>query len=111
MRNTAQAHRLEKDGVCELRFRHGIRADTVVPGEHSVKEPDGESRKLDCMAAVRRWEGREDAKADNVTVRSDFALNQWETMLSAKESHNIPVCLLHLNFKQRQRERSFHTGS
>lgn len=84
MRNTAQAHRLEKDGDCELRFRRGIRADTAMPGEHGVKEPDGERRKLDCMAAVHRREGKEDAKADKVTVRSDFALNQWETKLSAR---------------------------
>ncbi|KAM9350369.1 nephrocystin-4 [Symphorus nematophorus] len=63
-RNTAQAHRLEIDVPS---FRHGIRADTIMPGEHRLNEPDGGRRKLSCMAAVHQREGKEDAKAAKVT--------------------------------------------
>lgn len=73
MRNAAQAHRLEMDGDRVPFFRRGIRADNIVPGEHNLNEPDGGRRKLDCMAAVHRLEGREDAKEAKVTVRSNFA--------------------------------------
>lgn len=73
--NTAQAQRLEIDRMPS--FRRGIRADTVVPGEHSLNGPDDERHKLNCMAAVRQREGKEDVKASKVTVRSNFALSQW----------------------------------
>lgn len=73
-RNAAQAHRLELDGHRAASFRRGIRADIVMPGEHNLNEPDGGHRKLNCMAAVHRREGKEDAKTAKVTVRSSFAL-------------------------------------
>lgn len=75
-RNSEQAHRLKIDGDREQWFRHQMRADTIVSGEHR-SEPDGERRKLHCMAAVRRREAKEDAKQAKVTVRSNFALSQW----------------------------------
>ncbi|XP_047466710.1 nephrocystin-4-like isoform X2 [Mugil cephalus] len=62
-RNTAQAHRLEIDGDQKPLFRSGIRADSIVPEERNLKEPDSGRRKLLCMAAVHQREGREDAKA------------------------------------------------
>ncbi|KAK2851127.1 hypothetical protein Q5P01_007403 [Channa striata] len=64
-RNAAQAHRLEKDGDRAPLPRRGIRADSV-PGERNLNEPDSERRKLSCMAAVRRREGKEDVKAAKV---------------------------------------------
>lgn len=72
-RNTAQAHRLEIDGDRVPLFRHGIRADTIMPREQNLNEPDGGRRKLSCMAAVHQREGKEDAKAAKM-VRSNFAL-------------------------------------
>ncbi|XP_035511725.1 nephrocystin-4 [Morone saxatilis] len=72
-RNTAQAHRLEKDGDRVPLFRRGIRADAIVPGEHNLNEPDGGRRKLDCMAAVHQREGKEDAKVPTVTDRTKEA--------------------------------------
>nr|XP_046253465.1 nephrocystin-4 [Scatophagus argus] len=72
-RNTAQAHRLKIDGDRRLSFGCGIRADTIVPGEHSLNEPDGGRRKLDCMAAVHQREGREDGKAAKATERNKEA--------------------------------------
>ena len=89
-RNTAQAHRLEIDVPS---FRLGIRADNIAPGEHRLNEPDGERRKLSCMAAVHQRESKGDAKAAKVTVRSNFAFGQWEdeiSCLSVKENHNSP---------------------
>ncbi len=72
VRNAAQAHRLQIDGDRVPSFRRGMRADTIVPGERSLNEPDSVRRKLDRMAAVHKREGKEDAKA-KVTVRSNFA--------------------------------------
>ncbi|XP_030279502.1 nephrocystin-4 [Sparus aurata] len=69
--NTAQAQRLEIDRMPS--FRRGIRADTVVPGEHSLNGPDDERHKLNCMAAVRQREGKEDVKASKVTDRNKEA--------------------------------------
>ncbi|TMS16244.1 Nephrocystin-4 [Larimichthys crocea] len=66
-RNTAQACRLEIDGEHVPSFRRGIGADTIVPGEHNLNEPDSGQRKLNCMAAVHQREGKEDAKAAKVT--------------------------------------------
>lgn len=79
-RNTAQAHSLEMKEEHELRFRHGIRADNVAAREHGINELDGERRKLDCMAAVHRREGKGDAAS--ATVRPNVVLNQWEDTVS-----------------------------
>lgn len=73
-RNTAQAHKREIDGDHMPPFRRGVRAGTIIPGEHNLNEVDGGRRKLSCMAAVHQREGKEDAKAAKVTVRSNFAL-------------------------------------
>lgn len=85
-------------------FRRGIGADTVVLGEHGLNEPDGERRKLDCMAAVHQREGKEDAKATKITVRSNFALSQWgdkNSCLTVKRSRSaLPLCRLHLSLKR-----------
>lgn len=75
-RNTAQACRLEIDGEHVPSFRRGIGADTMVPGEHNLNEPDSGQRKLNCMAAVHQREGKEDAKAAKVMVSSNFAHSQ-----------------------------------
>ncbi|XP_042347315.1 nephrocystin-4 [Plectropomus leopardus] len=72
-RNAAQAHRLEIDGNRVLLFRRGIRADTAVPGEHNLNDPDGGRRKLSCMAAVHQREAKEDAKEAEVMDRSKEA--------------------------------------
>ncbi|XP_070696158.1 nephrocystin-4 [Pempheris klunzingeri] len=66
-RNTAQARRLEMDGDRVASSRRGIRADTIMPRQHILNEPDGERRKLNCMAAVHQREGKEDAKAAKAT--------------------------------------------
>ncbi|XP_027144584.1 nephrocystin-4 isoform X3 [Larimichthys crocea] len=81
-RNTAQACRLEIDGEHVPSFRRGIGADTIVPGEHNLNEPDSGQRKLNCMAAVHQREGKEDAKAAKVTDRTKEAR-------SAKERHQV----------------------
>lgn len=72
-RNAAQAHRLEIDGDRVPLFKRGIRAD-FMPGGHNLNEPDSERRKLNCMAAVHQREGKEDAKAAKIMVRSIFSL-------------------------------------
>lgn len=114
-RNAAQARRLEIDGHRELWFRHGIRADTAVPGQRSINEPDGERRKLDCMAAVHRREGKEDAKAAKVTVRSNFALSQWGdkvAALSVKQSHSsLSLCVSSSLKSQTKTEQEQLSGS
>lgn len=79
-RNTAQVHSVEMKEQHELRFRRGIRADNVAARERGINEPNGERRKLDCMAAVHRREGKGDAAT--VTVRSNVALSQWEDTVS-----------------------------
>lgn len=114
-RNAAQARRLEIDGHRELWFRHGIRADTAVPGQRSVNKPDGERRKLDCMAAVHRREGKEDAKAAKVTVRSNFALSQWGdkvAALSVKQSlSSLSLCVSSSLKSQTKTEQEQLSGS
>ncbi|KAG8002845.1 Nephrocystin-4 [Nibea albiflora] len=77
-RNTAQACRLEIDGEHVPSFRRGIGADTMVPGEHSLNDPDGGQRKLNCMAAVYQREGKEDAKAAKLTDRTKEARSAKE---------------------------------
>ncbi|XP_068996767.1 nephrocystin-4 isoform X2 [Embiotoca jacksoni] len=72
-RNAAQAHRLEMDGNRVSLFRRGIRADTIKPEEHNLKEADSGRRKLSCMAAVHQREGKEGAKAAKVTDRTKEA--------------------------------------
>ncbi|XP_038579550.1 nephrocystin-4 isoform X3 [Micropterus salmoides] len=69
-RNTAQAHKREIDGDHMPPFRRGVRAGTIMPGEHNLNEVDGGRRKLSCMAAVHQREGKEDAKAAKVTDRT-----------------------------------------
>lgn len=73
-RNTSQAHRLEMDGDRGLLFRHRIRPDSIMPGEHNLNEPDGGRRKFSCMATVHQREGKESVKAAKVMVRSIFSL-------------------------------------
>lgn len=73
-RNAAQAQRLQIDESHMPLFRRGIGADTIMPTEPNLNEPDGGRRKLNCMAAVHQREGKEDAKATKVTVRVNFAL-------------------------------------
>lgn len=68
MRNTAAADRLRINEDRMPLFRHGIRADKIVPKERDLNEPDDGHRKLKCMAAVHEREAREDAKAAKVTV-------------------------------------------
>lgn len=107
VRNAAQAHRLNIDGDCEPWYRHGIRADTLVPGEHSIKEPDGERRKLDCMAAVHCREGMEEAKAAKVKVRSNFPLIQWGDKVAYLSVHRTLTACPHVSSSlkpQRQRQ-------
>uniref|UniRef100_A0A665TCW4 Nephrocystin 4 n=2 Tax=Echeneis naucrates TaxID=173247 RepID=A0A665TCW4_ECHNA len=65
-RNTAQARRLEIDEDRVPLFRHGIRPENKMPGEHGLNDPDGDRRKLDCMAAVHQRESKEGAKAVKV---------------------------------------------
>ncbi|XP_045912441.1 nephrocystin-4 isoform X1 [Micropterus dolomieu] len=69
-RNTAQAHKRETDGDHMPPFRRGVRAGTIIPGEHNLNEVEGGRRKLSCMAAVHQREGKEDAKAAKVTDRT-----------------------------------------
>ncbi|XP_040008385.1 nephrocystin-4 isoform X2 [Xiphias gladius] len=75
-RNTSQAHRLEMDGDRGLLFRHRIRPDSIMPGEHNLNEPDGGRRKFSCMATVHQREGKESVKAAKVmdqTKESELA--------------------------------------
>ncbi|XP_044066903.1 nephrocystin-4 isoform X1 [Siniperca chuatsi] len=81
-RNTAQAHRLEIDGDRVPLFKRGIRADTIMPGERNLNEPDGGRRKLNCMAAVHQREGKKDDEAAKATDRTKEA---WFT----KDLHEI----------------------
>lgn len=69
----------------------GIGADTILPRERSLNEPDGGRRKLDCMAAVHQREGKEDAKA-KVTVRSNFVIAGGETRIVAYLFRATIVC-------------------
>lgn len=75
--NSAQAHRLEMEGDRVPLYKHGIRSSTTMPREHNLNQPDEVSRKLNCIAAVRQREGKEDAKAAKVMVRSNFAHSHW----------------------------------
>ncbi|XP_044207791.1 nephrocystin-4 isoform X2 [Thunnus albacares] len=72
-RNAAQAQRLQIDQAHMPPFRRGIRADTIMPAEHNLNEPDGGRHKLNCMAAVHQREGKEDAKATKVTDQTKEA--------------------------------------
>ncbi|KAM7404388.1 hypothetical protein PAMP_011736 [Pampus punctatissimus] len=72
-RNAAQAQRLQTDEVRVPLFRHGIRDDAIMFAEHNPNEPDDGRRKLSCMAAVHRREGKKDAQATNVTERTKEA--------------------------------------
>ncbi|KAL3974169.1 nicotinic acetylcholine receptor alpha-1 [Sarotherodon galilaeus] len=72
-RNTAQADRLPINEDRVPLLRRGIRADGVVPKEHSLNKPDDSDRKLKCMAAVREREASKDAKTAKVTAQSKEA--------------------------------------
>ncbi|XP_023120298.2 nephrocystin-4 isoform X2 [Amphiprion ocellaris] len=89
-RNTAQAHRLEIDGDRIPSFRHGIRADTIMPEERNLCE----HRKLSCMAAVHQREGKEDAKTPKDTdwtkeVRMARDLHQFKPSEGRSKAEGI----------------------
>ncbi|XP_034393540.1 nephrocystin-4 isoform X3 [Cyclopterus lumpus] len=67
-RNAAQAHRLGKDGA------------------HDLNEPDGGRRKLDCMAAVHRREGKEEAKVTDRTKEARLARELHQMKPSERHS-------------------------
>ncbi|XP_028309710.1 nephrocystin-4 isoform X2 [Gouania willdenowi] len=60
-RNTAQVYRLEIDRDTAPLFRRGIKADTIVPAQRFLNEPDDRRRMLSCMEAVRQRERLEEA--------------------------------------------------
>ncbi|KAM7410975.1 hypothetical protein PAMA_021103 [Pampus argenteus] len=73
-RNAAQAQRLQTDEARVPSFRRGIRGDgAIMLAEHDLNEPDDGRRKLSCMAAVHRREGKTGAQAANVTDRTKEA--------------------------------------
>ncbi|KAK9515632.1 hypothetical protein VZT92_026260 [Zoarces viviparus] len=67
-RNAAQAHRLEIDG------------------QHDLNEPDSGRRKLNCMAAVHRREGKEEAKIMDRTKEARLAKDLYQIKPSEKRS-------------------------
>nr|XP_015822952.2 nephrocystin-4 isoform X2 [Nothobranchius furzeri] len=58
--NTAQVHRLKMDEDHMRLYRDRIRADAVIPEELNL---NSQRRKLECMAAVRRREAKENSEA------------------------------------------------
>uniref|UniRef100_A0A1A8R147 Nephronophthisis 4 n=1 Tax=Nothobranchius rachovii TaxID=451742 RepID=A0A1A8R147_9TELE len=58
--NTAQVHRLKMDEDHTRLYRDRIRADAVIPEEPNL---NSQRRKLECMAAVRRREAKENSEA------------------------------------------------
>lgn len=63
-RNAAQAPGLEVEGGG---------APLLVPGQRNLNEADSERHKRSCMAAVHQREGKQDAKAAKIMVRSVFS--------------------------------------
>ncbi|XP_074538441.1 nephrocystin-4 [Halichoeres trimaculatus] len=98
-RNTAQAHRLEIDGDRVPLYKHGIRGSTTMPREYNLNQSDEVSRKLNCMAAVRQREGKEDAKAAKVTdwnkrARSDKEVDQIKLNQERSKAEGIANMLM-----------------
>ncbi|KAK5863241.1 hypothetical protein PBY51_000287 [Eleginops maclovinus] len=92
-RNAAQAHRLEMDVDSRPLFRRGIGSDSFLPSEHNP-EADDMRRKLDCMAAVHRREGKEVAEVTGRTKEARSA--RGPNQMKPSEQHSKAECIANM---------------